>query len=102
MDEHRGASYLYAVGSTDLGEDLQKFEYSASRIETRSRYASLDTLPQYTPEVQAELFARFERGEPLPEWTAENNPWHRLGSTPLRRRWRDAPCASCRGAAVGI
>ena len=78
MDEHRGASYLYAVGSTDLGEDLQKFEYSASRIETRSRYASLDTLPQYTPEVQAELFARFERGEPLPEWTAENNPWHRL------------------------
>ena len=66
------------MGSTDLGEDLQEFEYSASRIETRSRYASLDTLLQYTPEVQAELFARFERGEPLLEWTPENNPWLRL------------------------
>jgi hypothetical protein len=61
------ALHLYAVGSTDLGEDLQEFEYSASRIETRSRYASLDTLLQYTPEVQAELFAQFERGEPLLE-----------------------------------
>jgi hypothetical protein len=53
----------------DLGELLSGFTRSAFRLETRQRY---------TVDEEANLFAAFQRGEPLPDWTADNNPWLKM------------------------
>jgi hypothetical protein len=53
----------------DLSELLSSFRHSAFRLETLSKY---------TMDEEAELFAAFLRGEPLPEWTPDNNPWLRM------------------------
>lgn len=53
----------------DLTDLLSSFRRTAFRLETR---------PKYTMDEEAELFASFLRGEPLPEWTPENNSWLRM------------------------
>jgi len=54
-----------------LDDYLARFRTSAFRLETRDRY---------TVDDEADLFASFLRGEPLPDWTPDNSPWHRLVS----------------------
>src|SRR6266704_4575263 len=53
----------------DLAELLSNIRQSAFRLETLSKY---------TEDDEAELFASFLRGEPLPEWTPANNSWLKM------------------------
>jgi hypothetical protein len=48
---------------------IKNFQQSAFRLETRQ---------SYTVEEEAGLFEAFLRGEPLPEWTPDNNSWLKL------------------------
>src|SRR6266508_5898320 len=55
----------------ELAELLSSIRHAAFRLETKA---------VYTMDEEAELFAAFLRGEPLLEWTVDNNPWLKMVS----------------------